>query len=68
MVALKFSRAGTQVQVLGLKLLAGIWYGMYGKNRRSSRGNGGFFIGFYKRPRDKGQQKGGKRTNEVESF
>jgi len=45
--ALMFSRAGTHVQVRGLMLLAGILFGMNGKNRRSSHGNGGFFIGFY---------------------
>ena len=47
MVALMFSRAGTQVRVLGLMLSAEILFGMNGKNRRSFRGNGGFFIGFY---------------------
>ncbi len=39
-----------------------------GKNRRSFRGNGGFFIGFYKRPRDKGQQKGGKKRMQWKVF
>jgi len=35
------------VQVWGLMLLAGMKIGLNEKSRRSFRGNGGFFIGFY---------------------
>jgi hypothetical protein len=39
-----------------------------GKNRRSFRGNGGFFIGFTNALAIRASKKGGKRKNEVESF
>jgi len=57
MGALMFSRAGTQVQVSGLMLLAEILFGMNVKKPSFLSWERRFFYWFYERPRDKGQQK-----------
>ena len=47
---------------------AGIWFGVNEENRRSFRGNGGFFIGFTNALAIRANKKGGKQKHEVESF
>jgi len=58
MGTLVFSRAGTQVRLCGLMLIAP-WLDLSRMKITAVAlvGTAVFFIGFYKRPRDKGQER-----------